>query len=337
MMCGYLRDRTLDSGNTTGICELTGFGPHGLVSAALLPNHSECCKPMSRPRPSALPKRLSRAVAGLGLVLAGCLAASVVAYESAIHQKLTFLAAKQLNRCLVDSGVPAMNALQVRMVAKANARQAEANLFVRIVRWSYYDRSGVEDRELLWVVDTRMHEHFNQQVSRLADAAADAYRHVGRILNHVQDVTSPAHAVPVYTGRWWRLSWRDRFDSFSIDQAQVAAAVEKSCTYLLANPASYHRVLQDAAEDTLTAVSAPVFGLPTTWEAFWTLNDDPGKFGEYGPAGNNFGRDASFPCGGGERCVLLREDPLFRDFALQRHITAVVASMRVLLTLQRQR
>ena len=41
MMCGYLRDRTLDSGNTTGICELTGFGPHRLVSAALLPNHSE--------------------------------------------------------------------------------------------------------------------------------------------------------------------------------------------------------------------------------------------------------------------------------------------------------
>ena len=294
---------------------------------------------MQRSRPLAMPMCFRRAAFGLSLVLAGCLAASAAAYESAIHQKLTFLAAKQLNRCLAETGGPGVNALQVRIIAKANARQAEANFFVRSRRWSYYDRSGGGDRELLWVVDTRMHEHFDQQVSRLAaaDNPADAYRHAGRILNYVQDVTSPAHAVPVFAGRWWRLSWRDRFDSFRIDQAQVAASVESSCPYVLSNPADHHGILKDAAEDTLTAVLSPMFGLPATWEAFWTLNDNPGKFGEYGPAGNNFGRNARFPCGGGERCVLLREDPLFRDFALQRHITAVVASMRTLLTLQQQR
>ena len=284
-------------------------------------------------------KRFGPGAAGLGVALAGGLTGPAVAYESAVHQKLTFLAAKQLNRCLEGGEVPAVHALQVRIIAKENARQAEANILVRSRRWSYYDRSGANSRELLWVVDTRLHEHFDQQVERLtaADSANAAYPHAGRILNHVQDVTSPPHAVPVYTGRWWRLSWRDRFDGFRIDEAQVAAAVERSCPYMLANPSTYQDILRDAAEDTLTAVLAPMFGLPVSWEVFWTLNDDPSKFGGYGPAGNNFGRDASFPCGAAGRCVLLREDPLFRDFALQRHIAAVLASMRVLLRLQRQR
>lgn len=283
------------------------------------------------------PAKIRTCLAAGALALAG----SGYAYESSIHQKLTFIAAKQLNRCLADSDIPSVDALQVRSIAKANARQAEANFFVRLSRWSYYDRSGVGNREVLGVIDTRFHEHFDQQVRRLTDATqADpttVHRYVGRILNYVQEVTSPAQTVPVYTGRWWRLNLKDRFNSFPVDQAKVAAAIAGSCPFVLANPGDYHTIMRQTANDTLTAVQAPMFGLPTSWEAFWTLNEEPGKFGEYGPAGNNFGRNASFSCGAAERCVLLREDPLYRDFALQRHISAVVASMRVMLALQRQR
>ena len=277
--------------------------------------------------------RLNIALVGLAL------AAPLHAYESAIHQTLTFLAAKQLNRCLDESDVPKMHALQVRVIAKENANLADSNPFLRMIRWSYYDRSGGHDKELLWVIDTRLHEHFDRQVQRLGqDTTPNAtYRRAGRILSYVQEVTSPAHAVPVYTTRWWRLGLRDRFDGYRVDQARLAAAVEKSCRHVLAGPSDYHSILRQTAENTLTAVQAPMFGLPATWEAFWRLHEDAGKFGEYGPAGNNFGRDTSFRCGEGERCVLLREDPLYQDFALQRHITAVVASMRVLLTLQKRR
>ena len=283
------------------------------------------------------PAKMQICLAVFALALVG----NCFAYESSIHQKLTFLAAKQLNRCLADSDIPSVDALQVRVIAKANARQAEANFFVRLFRWSYYDRSGVGDRDVLWVIDTRFHEHFDQQVRQLGGTAqtdpTDAYRRVGRVLNYVQEVTSPAQAAPVYTARWWRLNLRDKFDNFPVDQARVAAATERSCPYVLANPGDYHSILKQTADDTLTAVQAPMLGLPASWEAFWTLNEDPGKFGEYGPAGNNFGRNASFSCGATQRCVLLREDPLYRDFALQRHISAVVASMRIMLALQRQR
>ncbi len=279
-------------------------------------------------------RRLCLAAAAASLALAGPLGA----YESATHQKLTFVAAKQLNRCLEESDLPKMRPLQLRVIIKENANLADRNIFLRMIRWNYYDRGGDVGKKLLWVVDTRFHEHFDRQVQRLSQDAAPtaAYRRAGRILNYVQEVTSPAHAVPVYTARWWRLGFRDRFDGYRVDQARLAAAVERSCRYVLASPADYHSILRQTAEDTLTAVQAPMFGLPTTWEAFWTPHEDAGKFGEYGPAGNNFGRDVSFRCGDAERCVLLREDPLYQDFALQRHITAVVASMRVLLTVQRR-
>ncbi len=270
-------------------------------------------------------------------MLVGIVALPAHGYEPEIHQKLTFLAAKQLDRCVAGSEVPGLNALQVRIIAKANTRQADANLFVRMFRWNYYDRSGVGDREILWIIDTRFHEHFDQVVRRIGSAedANDRYRNLGRIVGYVQDVTSPPHAVPVYATRWWRLTLQDRFDRYPVDEEGVAGLVEASCGEVM-NPApDYHSVLEEAARGTLAAVQSPVEGLPVTWEIFWRAHENPGRFGSYGPAGNNFGRGARFPCGQRERCVLLDDDPLYADFAMRRHAAAVLATMRAMTIAQR--
>ena len=356
--------------------------------------------------------------AALALAL-GLLPGLGLAYEPEIHQKLTFLAAKQFNRCVDGTDLPGLNALQVRIVAKANARQADLNFFVRIFRWNYYDRSGVGDRDILWVIDTRFHEHFDQLVRRIAAAedAHDRYRNAGRIIGYIQDVSSPAHAVPVYASRWWRLSTKDRFDRYPVDEERLAEAVAGRCDQALALPrpvlqaadgdaatlaqsanppasrpadeaagavaemeqvaaeqeaameqaavaeqetageraaaaeqeaeaeqsawpnagaAGYQAVLEAAARETLAAVQAPMIGLPATWEVFWTPDEDPGSFGAYGPAGNNFGRGARFPCGLSERCELLRDDPLYAAFALERHADAVLRTMQALAIVQGQ-
>ena len=322
-------------------------------------------------------KRRAAWALGLALLSAG----PTLAYEPEIHQKLTFAAAKQFNRCVDGTELPGLNALQVRIVAKANARQADANFFVRIFRWNYYDRSGVGDRDILWVIDTRFHEHFDRLASRVA-AAADAhdrYRDVGRIIGYIQDVSSPVHALPVFATRWWRLSLRDRFDRYPVDEERLASLVQGRCGQALALPrpasqptdgnvappaesagqlawlpagdlsppdetpnqaawpsAGYQAVLEAAARETLTAVQAPMTGLPATWEAFWMPDEDPGSFGSYGPAGNNFGRGARFPCGLSERCELLKDDPLYATFALERHAAAVLRTMQALAIAQRQ-
>lgn len=296
-------------------------------------------------------KRPAAWALGLTLLSAG----PALAYEPEIHQKLTFAAAKQFNRCVEGTELSGLNALQVRIVAKANARQADANFFVRMFRWNYYDRSGVGDRDILWVIDTRFHEHFDRLASRVA-AAADAhdrYRDVGRIIGYIQDVSSPVHALPVFATRWWRLSLRDRFDRYPVDEERLANLVQGRCDQALALPrpasqpdetpnqaawpfAGYQAVLEAAARETLTAVQAPMTGLPATWEVFWMPDEDPGSFGSYGPAGNNFGRGARFPCGLSERCELLRNDPLYATFALERHAAAVLRTMQALAIAQGQ-
>ena len=266
---------------------------------------------------------------------------AATAYEAALHQKFTFAAARQLNICLAETASPAptLNALQVRLIARANAGQANTNPLIRMFRWNYYDRSGADSREILWIIDTRFHEHFEDQLRRLegADEFGDQHRGLGRIVNYVQDVTSPAHVAPVNATRWWRFSLTDKFDGFAVDEARLAEAVASSCDHVLASQLDYRGILEEAAAHTLAAIQAPMFGLPATWEAFWTLNTNPRKFGEYGPAGNAFGRNTRFRCGAGLRCALLSEDPLYRDFALQRHLASVVASMKVLLAFQRSR
>lgn len=260
------------------------------------------------------------------------------AYEGAVHQELTFLAARSLNACIAEQRLTArpLTPLQVRYVAKTNRRQAQRNLFGRMFRWHYYDRAEQRDRSLLWLVDTRLHGHFRELAERLERPRTEAsfFSDLGRIANYVQDVTSPAHAVPVYTGRFWRFSLSDRFNGFRVDKDALAAELESACEDALPLPQSFEAVLREVADSTLSAVNAPITGMPAQWSAFWRPSKDPSGFGDYGRAGNNFGRAVQFRCADGARCVLLEDDPLYRRFALARHRAAVVGTLQALLLAQ---
>ena len=258
------------------------------------------------------------------------------AYDGRLHQQLTFIAAKHFNRCVAGSDIPRLTPLEVRYVAKTNVAQADRNIFKRMFNWRYYDRGDQAERSFLWAVDTRFHEHFNEVLARL-DKATDTrqrYSNLGRLISYVQVVSSPAHTVPVYTSRFWRFNLADRFDVFPIDEAHLNANLD--CSFLKDPAADYYAVMRAVADDTLAAVRSPIAGLPASWESFWRLAEEPGSFGEYGPAGNNFGRKTEFRCEA-ERCVLLRDDPLYVEFAAARHLAAVNGTMRAMLLMQQQR
>lgn len=269
--------------------------------------------------------------------LSGSLSARVWGYEPEIHQQLTFIAARALNDCVqLALPVPRLSALDTRYIVKANVAQANGNFFVRMFRWDYYNRDQQRNRATLGVVDTRFHNHFDELVIAVerADERHVKLRNLGRLLNYIQNVSSPAHAVPVYTGRWWRLSLGDRFNRFPVDVERLEQRVADNCQLLEAPPATFQQVLIDTANETLNAVSASIDGLPTTWQAYWTIATAPEDFGEYGPAGNSFGERTEFRCGDSERCLLLENDPLYSEFALDRHVAAVLATMRAMLRLQ---
>ncbi|MEM7099226.1 MAG: hypothetical protein AAF541_13270 [Pseudomonadota bacterium] len=261
----------------------------------------------------------------------------VYGYDGDLHQRLTFIAAKQFNECVQDlPGVDRLSALDTRYIVKANVAQSDGNVFSRMFRWSYYNRDDQTSKTFLGLLDTRFHNRFKELIGRL-DGSRSRQRELqtlGRLTSFIQDVTSPAHVVPVYTGRWWRFSASDRFDRFEVDEDRVARAVAGTCSYVTAPPDQFETVLIDAATETLTAVQGPIFGFPTTWEAYWKLAENPDDFGEYGVAGNQFGQRTQFRCSGEERCLLLKDDPLYGDFATARHVAAVLGSMQAFMLFQ---
>ncbi|MEM9620063.1 MAG: hypothetical protein AAF993_00345 [Pseudomonadota bacterium] len=276
--------------------------------------------------PLALPIALLCAVVGTLVCIP-----RVVAYEPALHQQLTFIAARQYNRCAQDDpGLERLSALDTRYIVKANVAQADANVFVRMFRWNYYNRKDQSNRSTWGVIDTRFHDRFDNFTTAMNsdEERQRKLRNLGRIVNYLQDVTSPAQVVPVYTGRWWRFSLGDRFNRFPVDAQRVEQLIADRCDVLSASAMEYAEILQSTATMTLVAVQSQINDFPTTWEAYWKLAREDDEFGEYGRAGNQFGKRTEFHCGEDQRCLLLENDPLYRDFATARHVAAVFASMQ---------
>jgi hypothetical protein len=257
-------------------------------------------------------------------------------YDGSAHQFMTFLAAKQFNRCVEGTDIPALTPLQVRYIAKANTGLADRSVFARMFNWRYYDRDDQSEQSMMWLVDTRFHDHFDELSGRLAvvEDPVAAYQDLGRAISYIQLVSSPPRVVPVYVARFWRLSFSDRFDGYPLDEEALVAAIEGDCSFLETPPESYTDVLVAVAERTMEAVLQPMGGLPTDWTAFWRPNANADGFGDYGPAGNSFGRRTEFRCPGGERCVLLNDDPLYAEFALTRHADAVRGTQAAMLLMQ---
>ena len=282
----------------------------------------------------------SISVSGLALSLTLALAGPqhVFAYEASLHQEIMFIAARQYNQCVSAAPERRLSALQVRYAARAATAQANRSFFRRMFRWGFYEREEQKSKRSLWVIETRLHEHFNSLIETIEnnEKASEQFSAAGRLAAYVQDVTSPAQAVPIYTARFWRFNTVDRFNHFDLREAAIEAELEGLCDQILSEDLEYEDILRAAANATIAAIEDPIPGLPTTWEAFWKLSKDPSDFGEYGAAGNRFGAKTTFRCGD-ERCVLLKNDPLYIEFADKQHLLAVIGTMRVLNRLQTDR
>ena len=264
-------------------------------------------------------------------------AAELHSYDSDIHQQLTFLAAKQYSKCAeTQQGLYRPSALDVRYLVRANVAQADAGFFSRMFRWNYYSSNPQDQKDVLWVIETRFQGHYRSLLRQieLGDKAEDRLKAVGRVISYLQDVTSPPRVVPVFTGRWWRFSFSDRFDRFPIDADAIDGRLVDSCNRLGLGSEDFETLLSTTANTTISAIKEKIAGYPVTWEAFWSFGEKSGDFGEYGIAGNQFGKRSSFRCADDERCLLLEDDPLYQEFALQRHVEAVQATMKALLIMQ---
>ena len=271
----------------------------------------------------------------LGVVLSASFAAGpAVAYEGHVHQQLTFIAARHYNRCVEETPLERLTPLQVRYVAQANANQADKPWWQRLFRWNYYDRSRQAPGRVLGLLETRMHATFRETLERLREARdlGRRFTNLGRVVNHVQDATTPAHVVPIFTTRWWRFNVSDRFASFAVEEKTLQLALGEECASVRGADGSFEELLVRTAERTLASISDPIRGMPSSWSAFWELDSDNDDFGSYGAAGNNFGRATRFKCSDDDtrECVLVAQDPLYAEYAAARHLEAVRATVSAL-------
>ena len=259
------------------------------------------------------------------------LASTAWSYQGEIHQKMTFAAARQFNLCAPGAELPPLTPLQVRYIARSAVKESDSRM-MRAFRWGFYEREGHNTKRLLGLVQTRLHERFEklEVASSEADNLLEYYSVVGQIMAHIQDMSVPVYVVPIYFSRFWRLSMRDRLSVYPIDVELLTAKLgERNCEQLLGEQATPAQLLSELAEMTIVAIRQPILGQePATWESFWEF-DDAGKFGKYGPAGNRFGERTDFSCGD-QTCLFLEDDPLYREFALERHLDALQFSLRLM-------
>lgn len=275
------------------------------------------------------------------VVVLACLPGMAFGYVSETRQQLTFLAAKQFNECVAGTRIPRLTALQVRNLVRGNLAEGEAGMARRATRWQFYDRSNQDTPRVLWSIDTRLHKRFDSVAEAVLatdiERELERYEHLGVVIHYLQGVTVPANVVPIFHPRPWRWNSADSFVRYPLDREALLAQLRNSCVELLATPEAegLDALLDRTAAVTIANIRAPIADMDASWQVFWR-ESEAGEFGSYGPAGNNFGQEADFPCRS-ERCRLLEGDPIYRDFALRQHRLAVVSTMRAMLILQRFR
>ena len=260
------------------------------------------------------------------------------AYPAKSHETLTFLAAQFYNGCAHQLGYAPLTPLEIRYIAKANSQEADRGLWDRLTRRDYFEQEGEERSGLLSFMETKMSEHYDRLVSGLEETAEprERFRSIGRMVHYLQKLSSPVHVVPIRVTRILRAQFVDRFDRYPIDRDAIVQVLEGNCEFMVYTmemaTLDQDALLSGMANETRASIRDPIPGLPVTWEAFWEYGE-PGTFGSYGVAGNNFGRNTEFPCPttATQRCLLLEDDPIYRNFARHRHVEAVKATVAALL------
>lgn len=202
-------------------------------------------------------------------------------------------------------------------------------LTVRATNWHFYpanDRLAPIKTKLLGFMPITIYptsdhilkrriEELKKEISK--GISEDVFNLVGRILHHIQDMSTPAHAVPVYHGLDVldlvedELNVRDSFEEYSeenidtvldtiiVDHAHFEATTEA--------PLSPDALYEHAAQRTLKTLYGPhqgfhakVDGVSTHigWDSYWRpwssdRTDEASLygFGSYGPLGHAFGKN----------------------------------------------
>lgn len=197
------------------------------------------------------------------------------AYAKKSHPVLTGLGVALYNQCAPELGLLPLNVTTGRQIEIGSGREDRWWEISRLRNYHFYDRRHERGdsigRGLLGL--KHMHRRFRKLTAEalLADGAV----RLGRIIHHLQDVTVPAHVVPVFHGGPLR---GDPIDGMVIDSARIVPP--DSCADIDLG-VDFRAMLDSTAELTLARLEVGIPGTSLQWHRFWE-NPSPGKsFGRY--------------------------------------------------------
>ena len=222
---------------------------------------------------------------------------------------------------------------------RGSVEEDTMNLMERALNWHFYNRDGATRNG--WFFNRSHDVVFKRRIGDLErlltekPTRAARFHAAGAVAHHIQDMSSPAHVMPIYHANGI-FGVKDAFDAFPLTSF---APILPSCpTVQCPAPdadAFMSSLRNDAALHTIDEIGKPVVfddgrSFPDErWLLFWS-DDKEGNHGfrKYGLYGNRFGK--TFPC----RTNSCECKPdTYADFYRERFRRAVEDSVKVLLYL----
>lgn len=288
-------------------------------------------------------------------ILATCTYLEANANDPGLHRHLSSEAIKQFSACFPNK--PLSSKIKKQFIDYTALEDNIRYNPLRFRQWHFFSPDGdlglsqggsrISMDKRFRRLDTKLHEHINDGNLK------KAYKTLGRIAHYLQDVTSPAHVMPIY--HW--SGKKDSFDSYPFD-ANTASHNFKSNRDKVCSAASSQSsgtlfsILIETAQKTIEASHhAPLKisngnGNNASWGLFWkedkTCNEPvKPKFRDYGPFGNSFGDteimdhcdldENSSPYNkhcAGPVCRINKN--VYETFAENRHRQAIMATLKAL-------
>jgi hypothetical protein len=206
------------------------------------------------------------------------------AFKPDLHYEFT-LAAFDKYVELCPTGIPLDRRASLRESFAAGTKAEDADLTrlgSRATNWHFYNRDSIPP---LWWANTTLEKVYERRVKRLhkllarKPGAADTDKHLGkvfrqagRVLHYVEDMSAPAHVIPVFHG----FTIPDDFDEY---QPRDAAALRRKLTREDCTRITKEQRAQDlkdlinaTAKETLVAIGQEGTAAEETrqlWSKYW--------------------------------------------------------------------
>ncbi|MCW8894418.1 MAG: hypothetical protein OQK48_00875 [Sulfurimonas sp.] len=182
---------------------------------------------------------------------------------------------------------------------------------------------------------------------------------IGGLIHLVEDITSPAHVVPVYHGPTvisvigpktlkplvtymqeykdkYKHMIKDNIDYIAPDTQRLLNELQHDnllCHEIDTNSETLEEIRFNAATKTLNLLKQEIPECPNfTWQEFWTPPKSDEYFGKYYIKNNSplFGQEGLMTLENGSTCKFKENDPRYEDFVYSLHLNAVKADLKLL-------